>query len=482
MNNEDKNSVKETITAKLKDYQVQEGPAEGLIKEQDVDYAISEVLADILLDRIKTAEEAADITIHPDLHTCFSLIIDEVRDKVWTGDYTHSPGQSGKVISTPVTKSLRCRGNFEDSIVKGIQVLILQKYAPRTPSLVHSSNPIRYLEICKALFPNVICPHDAANGFRDFIENVHNACGTEGAAFVQKAFWLYSLKVGGTGKSHFIWMVKKAADELGIDCGHEYFKSSKWVSPTIGLHTITISEDTPKLDTASAETLNTIIDRSLYRYEIKYVQPGKTKSHTTLLMASNYVPFESNARRYNLVEYLQRNIVETLTDEERATYFPLWKKEGEGVKLIKEAFEVCPFKKEHAAWQPQTKSTDVGPRYRNTLILIVETVERFVPSPEFSSLDHMRLTEFSRLIAELFKGCAKDYSTQLEAFLTEMRACGRLRENKCEGKTPVRMMFFNWKKIAEEFSCGEAADGKSPLESTKDEWDNLITDEMKESL
>ena len=469
MNKKQQIEVTSAIKSNLEGFLVQDGPAKGLIKAQDVDNAIAEVLADIMLERIKTAEEAADIACHPDLHTCFSLILTELENKVWCGT-SHSMDKNGNVTSTLATKSPRCGINFEDLITRKAQGIILQRYVPKTPSLVHSSDPIRYLEICKDLFPNVICPHDAANGFRDFIENVHNACGTKGAAFVQKAFWLFSLKVGGTGKSHFIKMVKKAADELGIDCEYEHFKSSKWVSPSIGLHTIT------------SETLNTIIDRSLYRYEKKFVQPGKARSFTTLLMGSNYVPFESNARRYNLVEYLQRNIVEAITDEERATYFPLWGKEGEGVELIKEAFEVCPFKNEHKAWKPKTKSTNVGPRYRNTHILILETVEELKRNGESFTLERMRVTEFSRKIAELFKGRATDYLAQLETFLIEMLASGRLRENKSDGKTPVRLRPFNWKKIAEELSCGMTTNGKSPFESTKDEWDDLINDEIKDSL
>jgi hypothetical protein len=204
-------------------------------------------------------------------------------------------------------------------------------------------------------------------------------------------------------------------------------------------------------------------------------------------MASNYEPFESNTRRYNLVEYLQKNIVETLTDEERNKYFPLWNNEKRGVELIVEAFEVCPFKSEHKDWNSlkTANESDVGTRYYNTLILIQEAVEKFDENQftSFSPLSKMRPTEFARVLSNMFGGRTQDYTSQLSVFLTEMRSKGLLRENQCEGKTPIVKKFYDWKKVANDFSCGEdSGDGQTPLESTASEWNALIQAELQGQL
>ena len=489
-------SALQSMTDVIDSYIITDGTAKGLIKKADIDFAIIEALVEFFRHSSGSIEVVDRLANTREFHQAFSALHDSLKDKVWTGRMlkeTKHQGDEVEKTESPITESPRCGMNYEAEIAKNVQERLIASYAPATPTLEHDPDAKRYLEICKALFPNVMKPHALANGMRDFIENIHNSCHTDGAEFRQKALWLYSLKTGGVGKSHFINNLVSACDRLDIDTHKENF-GGQWLSPTVGFHTVTISEDTPKLASSTAETLNKLIDRSEFGYNIKFGASGNAQSYTTMLLASNYESYESNTRRYNQVEYLQTNL-ETLTNEKRAKYFPLWKNDDGAVELIVELFKVCPFKAEHGEWDKveeenlladatpiivrhnTVRKVDVGTRYYSTLIAIQETLagDYYNDSPDFT---RMRPCKFAKYLAETY-GCKReDALARLITFLSELKSKGLLRSSQSEGRTPIQMVPRDWTVFKTDFTCGDFNDnGDDPMEAIAGEWDALIKNE-----
>ena len=482
-------SALQAMTQVVDSYIIQDGPATGLIKMADIDFAIVEALVAYFRQSPNSLDVLDKLATSKEFHRVFSDLHQELSGKVWTGKMLEREEKDGEKTTTkayPETKTPRCGINYEAEIAKRVQEMIIDDYQPTTPTLEHDPDAKRYLEICKALFPNVLKPYALANGLRNFVENVHESCNTDGAEFVQKALWLYSLKTGGVGKSHFINNLVRACEKLGIDSHKENF-GGQWLSPTVGFHTVTISEDTPKLDTSTAETLNKLIDRSEFGYNIKFGASGNAKSYTTMLLASNYESYESNTRRYDQVEYLQTNL-ETLTPDAKTKFFPLWNDNEKAVELIVELFKVCPFRSEHGAWSKANdkmaditsdltgEKIDVGTRYYSTLLAIQETLDGdYDDQPDFSKI---RPCKFAKFMAETC-GCKRDDAlARLITFLTELKSKGQLRSNQCEGRTPIQMLRLDWTVFATHFTCGDYSDNEdNPLEAIADEWNALINSE-----
>ena len=183
-------SLKRKIKDSLKRHYIQKGKGKGLVRSQDVKDTIVSTISDVLIGEIKRADDLTDLSAYDGFHTVYSEVIDALHNKIWSGEFVPVRDEDGNITSKPKTTSPRIGMRDEDYICGKVEKDLLLRYVPKTPTLKHNPDAIRFLEICKALFPNVINAYRAANGFRDFIEDIHNACGTEGAEFDQMVFWL----------------------------------------------------------------------------------------------------------------------------------------------------------------------------------------------------------------------------------------------------------------------------------------------------
>lgn len=453
----------------------------GLINVEEIDDAIIAAMSAFCGEYIDTANKITSLKNDQVVSKAFSQLVIDLRNRVYTGKIKTTIDKTGNVTRTPITKSPRCGINYYDQIIKIVTDQLLANWQPKTPELEHQPDAGRYLEICRDLFPNVVDPHVAANAFREFIENVHYSCGTAGTNFEQKALWLYSYRTGGTGKSFFMEMLKAACDKLGIDAAYEILKDNGFINPTIGMHTVTICGDTQKLNSYLAETMNNLIDQEVFSYNIKYGSAGITKSFANLVIGSNFVSFESNTRRYNEVEYVQCNVKTALTDEERASYFPLWNNPTKAVDEIIEAFKVCPFQCEHKAWvQPVIQKLKVNVRNIQLVLNIKDTIasETIASSTNPAILPNnykMRPTEFARLMDSCH---IMKYDVAYKAlipFLTELRSNGVFNSS---AKTPVELSYFDFEKIADMIPSNEETEINF-LADTHDEWNTLIDESLK---
>lgn len=492
MNNSNYNKVQaeaQEITSALDKYRIKGGVADGLIPEQKIDIALENAMTKYCRKLIKTANDIDSLKINLEINEAFADLLMALDGEVFTGKIKSTLDKSGNVNKTPITKSPRCGFTYTDQILERVIKQLVLNWEPKTPNLKHNPNPKRFLEICQHLFPNVVDPHVAANGLREFIENVHNSCGTPNAVFLQRALWLYSQRTGGTGKSFLMELIKEAADNLKIDAGCEIIEDSGYLNPSIGLHTITISDDTPLLDKKSAENMNNIIGRTIFHYNIKYGGAGNAKSVTNLILGSNYSAYLDNERRYNEVKYVQGNNELILTDEEKTEYFPFWNNRAQGVAEIIEAFEVCPFRCEHDPWEKPIINNDlfaeeakpkyvVGDRYLQLVIEINETIDSFKDDPfAKGDISKMYPTAFVKLMVRYNKLNYKETLSLMKSFLTDLKTKRVLPSRQCSGKCDIELIKLNWYKIADMLPSADETETNA-LAATRDEWNALIANEI----
>lgn len=493
-NNEKVQAATLAMNEAIDDYRIEDGIAKGLINQEEIDDAIIDAMSAFCKEYISTPNKITSLATEDVVRRAFTQLTIELRDCVFTGNKKRIENEDdGTVTWKPIKTSTRAGINYYDTIIKKVMERLMNNWQPKTPTLEHEPDAVRFLEICKDLFPNVTKPHVAANALREFIENVHHSCGTEKAHFEQKALWLYSLKTGGTGKSFFMGLLKQACDRLGIDASYENFQESGYLNPTIGMHTVTISEDTPKLDKHSAEVMNKLIDRSVFPFNIKWGAQGQAQSVANLVLGSNYVSFESNIRRYNEVEYIQCNLKTALTKQDREEYFPLWNNEEKGVEEIIEAFKVCPFQCELEAWEKPSIKKDlfgeeeestfeVDDRYLQTVIEIKETIMAH-KDDEYATGDISKMTPtaFARQMVKYNKLNYKEALGSLKSFITEMKSNGKLPSRNCMGRCKIELFTFNWNTLADMIPSTAETESNF-LANIRDEWNNLINETRKTEL
>lgn len=492
LNSQKVQAATQAMMSAIDDYCITVEGIPDLINVEEINDAIITAMVAFCRDYIDTANTIDSLKTDQVVRKAFSQLVISLRNRVYTGKLKPTLANNN-VTYTPITKSPNSGLNYYDQIIKLVTGQIVDTWQPKTPTLIHKPDAVRFLEICRDLFPNVVDPCLAANAFREFIENVHYSCGTPGAKFEQKALWLYSYRTGGTGKSFFLKMLKKACDELGIDAAYEILKDDGFMKPTVGMHTVTICGDTQKLNSNLAETVNNLIDQEEFHYNIKYGSTGNKQSFANLVVGSNYVSFELNTRRYNEVEYVQCNLKTALTKQERASYFPLWDNEAKCVAAIVQAFEVCPFQCEYDSWEQPIINNDLfteEPKQtlkvnvRNIQLLLnikdtIDTITAITNTPTILSNEYkMRPTEFARLMDKYH---IMKYDTAYKAlipFLTELKTNRMLPSRNCEGRTPIELSRFDWDKIADMIPSADETETNF-LATIRDEWNALIDEALK---
>ncbi len=499
------------IQEALEPFREKKGPQTGLIHKARSDNALVAATETIIRCCVHSANELDDSVANiPDVAEWYAQLVIGLDGKIWTGHNKtvtiDDDDGNEKTVVKPVTTSPREGLEYRQRIFNIALGRVLRDFEPRTPKLKHHADARRFLQLCKLLFPNVKTAATCANGLRCFIENVHQSCGTEGATFQQKALWLLSYRTGGTGKSYFLMRLKAVCEKLGIDIGLETFKGTEYVKPTIGLHTVTISEDTPKLDTDAAELLNGLIDRSVFHYNIKFGASGNAKSCTNMVLASNYESFESNVRRYNVVSYLTENIETAITDEERNRYFTLWGKDAEVEKVIEEMFLVAPFKAEHADWNPPSTIVDAYGFENSPRIAVPQRFAEILEDVQFavkyiegsakdypvdgnayiylkSVLDRLRPSKMVKVIIDVCNKQGRERETvkpALMTFLSELKSRGQLGYR---GKKNLWEAQLNW-YLFDNFVAGDESSELSetdPFADTAQQWDALMEAEANDA-
>lgn len=231
-----------------------------------------------------------------------------------------------------------------------------------TVKLTHRPNEKKFLKACKLLYPNLVdhMASKAATYTRMYVENIWANIGEDGAKHQQKVLYLLSLRTGGVGKGYLMERLKHFADTYNLP-SYTMDESSDYINQDAAKALMSFMlEFTPPnkyKDGKMIRTLNNIIENALYRSREPYRPEVEVKSNTTLCIGSNFRPFDTNDRRYGVVEfdttpYFRPEIYE-LSDHERETFHTDWTFDDWDI-VIKDLFESCPFGK---IWSFDNKAT-----------------------------------------------------------------------------------------------------------------------------
>ena len=230
---------------------------------------------------------------------------------------------------------------------------------PHKNPFFHKEDNDKFVMAFYKLFPNINAYSfgKALTTFRKFIENIYYNLGFPGLQPQQTCLYQYSA-MGGTGKSLFNERLRHFLDTYNIS----YCTSApygRWVGSEYSRCIVAFQDEwLPPKGYDKEETIkkiNSVIDNTYYEVEYKGKDKAQLKSITSLVLNSNYRPFDVNDRRYGIVEYNEVPYSE-LTDEQKQKYFPERTPE-EWDSIFLDAFESCPFGKVYKDYEsPKSES------------------------------------------------------------------------------------------------------------------------------
>lgn len=179
----------------------------------------------------------------------------------------------------------------------------------------HKENEKLFVEACNHLFynTNAFTIGDTLTTFRRWCQQVHYNTGDKSAKSAKSGISLYQYSaIGGTGKSELGKIACEALRKMGYNTDNNARIVGRWVGNDFSRNIVSvIDEFMPPKGTdrdITVERINNVIDNGLYEVEYKGRQKYTVKSISSLILNSNYLPFDTNARRYGIIRYNENNI------------------------------------------------------------------------------------------------------------------------------------------------------------------------------
>lgn len=176
------------------------------------------------------------------------------------------------------------------------------------PKLNHKPNEKIFIENAAKLFFNTdaYSVGDTLSNFRIFCQNIHKNLETTGSEMAEnKALYQYSMK-GGSGKSYFGKIALKAMRRLGFEANPASI-SGRWVGSDFSKNLVSFIDEfmPPKGESKDyfITKFNPIVNNDFYEVEYKGVDKYHVRSISSLILNSNYLPFDTNTRRYGIIKY-----------------------------------------------------------------------------------------------------------------------------------------------------------------------------------
>ena len=176
------------------------------------------------------------------------------------------------------------------------------------PKLKHDPDEDTFIKNAAKLFFNTdaYSVGDTLSNFRIFCQNIHKNLGTPGSEMAEnKALYQYSMK-GGSGKSYFGKIAIKAMRKLGFEANPASIKG-RWVGVDFSRNILSYIDEfvPPKGENKDyfIEKFNSIVCNDPYEVEYKGENKYFAKSISSIILNSNYLPFDANTRRYGIVRY-----------------------------------------------------------------------------------------------------------------------------------------------------------------------------------
>lgn len=232
---------------------------------------------------------------------------------------------------------------FRNTIKRVIDFSII----PDNNPFIHNPNHNKFVKTALKLFPNIDAYQagHVITSLRQFVQNIYFNMKLPGLKAQQKSLYLHSI-LGGTGKSEFMNRLKNFLTKYDINYGTTK-PIGRWVGSEYSRQLVSLVDEwmPPKgqdKDITIAR-LNNIIDNTIYEVEYKGQDKLQVKSKSTLVFSSNFKPFDTNDRRYNVIQYNEIPYA-NISQEDREKYFPE-RTEEEWNQIFLDLFESCPFDK-----------------------------------------------------------------------------------------------------------------------------------------
>lgn len=299
----------------------------------------------------------------------------------------------------------------------------------------HRSDRNKFIKATRELFRNTdaYSTGETLTNFRMFIENIYANLNEPGAKLQNICLYQYSIK-GGCGKTLFNHKLRAFLESKKIPITPVRPKG-RWTGSEFSSNLVGYDDEwMPPSDRygrdETIEKLNKIIDNDEYVVEYKYGDTLHSKSKITLVLNSNYMPYDRNDRRYGIVNYYSVR-VDFLPKDIKEKWFSL--SDEEWNNLFEQAFESCPFGEVF-----NDKVKPVG----NDLSSLIFDCREIVK--EGSSIDWTSLTprEFVNYYMEITSDFGKKDQTAMKSKLYILRDI--LRKAVSEGTLkPVKMINGN---------------------------------------
>ena len=303
----------------------------------------------------------------------------------------------------------------------------------------------KWLQALKLLFPNVVDVSAAAVGCYDFVMSLR---GMEPRGD-RHILLLWSDSVGGVGKDTFQrGLTEYLSKAYGATCTHSPASCGSYLSPDTFKANVTVFEEMNPAEWPVG-IINNIIDREPAAFNQKYGASGQFVNSAALIGTSNDLPVRRNNRRWNVVEYITKDM--------RGRPMP---SEDARTAAYRDFVEACPIGADKSMF---------GSPDKDRQFMVQDVIE----------LVQDNRNEPPSTPSRLLRKTGRDHDTQLRSQMRNM-----FYQLQAEGRFPQRWngnsfsaTYFNWKKIAEFFDTQQqrfTVDSDDPLEACAAKWDDLI--------
>ena len=194
-----------------------------------------------------------------------------------------------------------------------IERLIDESSFERQP-LEHNEDEQLFIKNVAKLFYNTdaYSVGTTLTNFRIFCQNIHKNLNTPNSEMADNICLYQYSAIGGTGKSQLSKIAIEALKRLGYEAANAEIRG-RWVGNEFSRLIVAVKDEfmPPKGENKEEfiEKFNPIVSNDYYPVEYKGRDKYFVKSVSSLIINSNFLPFDTNTRRYGIITYNDFNII-----------------------------------------------------------------------------------------------------------------------------------------------------------------------------
>lgn len=233
---------------------------------------------------------------------CAAQIMDMISNNV-PKKISENVSRSGRktVVETPMYSA-----NFSEPMIKEIwakykEVSVTKAHAKRHEAMMSFLST--YKPTCSLgdslyrlsfyLIPNYNNLAKSTNNLLSFAKNI--VLDNRNNMLVDSA-----LLLGGQGKSTVQLGLRRAVEEMGLSCALCHLPSVRDGVQDVFVKNEVCIDDESHFENIDLDSLNKILDKSVVTIKGKYIKEWSARSISNLLVGTNFLPTDVNARRYSV--------------------------------------------------------------------------------------------------------------------------------------------------------------------------------------